>query len=228
MAGPSNIDDFYQVFDNGQLVGGFGNFEHDPPTVYYTEPMMFQLPQGIEGVSSASTAELAFRVWMHPNTVLQGDDVGGFHTAPLLGKSGAVAAQHRMRWDELLRAYAVGDIFQIIPHPADGSLLIVAGDVAGKGLKAGMPVALLVGAVRSTAEATTEPLAMLQALNRRLLGRGDAQATCLALRIESDGNVTLANAGHIGPYLNGEAMEVEGSLPLGMMGKPGSALRDSG
>ena len=45
-----------------------------------------------------------------------------------------------------------GDFFQIIPHKTDGSLLIVAGDVTGKGLKAGMLVALLVGAIRSTAE----------------------------------------------------------------------------
>jgi Stage II sporulation protein E (SpoIIE) len=477
LMGPNNVDDVYQAFDNGELVGSFGNFEHDPPTVYYTQPMMFQLPQSTDGVAGESTMELAFRVWMHPNTLLQGDDVGGLHAVPLLGDSGAVAAQHRMRWDELLRAYAGsliegviftllgivalsltlfdpsdrvyvwigavllvvaaeaylvvvatltqriggitalmmrqviteslafagwvmmwrvwfrlrqprwlpwmvaavvpllmltralgqeifftvvshplaeaagtisvglrillallllltifqgiraqglegwvalpavllagisqfyfelqtlhirqlwfpfgvqitshqltnlllaavlavlllrrlvlslrsqrqmaldvkqaqevqhvilpeprtvfpglvveseyhparevgGDFFQIIPQPAHGSLLIVAGDVTGKGLKAGMLVALLVGAIRSTTETTTEPLAVLQALNRRLLGRGDAQATCLVLLIEVDGNVTLANAGHIAPYLNGEAMEMEGSLPLGMM-----------
>ena len=42
-----------------------------------------------------------------------------------------------------------GDFFQIIPHKTDGSLLIVAGDVTGKGLKAGMLVALLVGAIRT-------------------------------------------------------------------------------
>ncbi len=34
-----------------------------------------------------------------------------------------------------------GDFFQIIPHKSDGSVLIVAGDVTGKGLKAGMLVA---------------------------------------------------------------------------------------
>ncbi|MGA8939692.1 MAG: hypothetical protein WB439_11050, partial [Acidobacteriaceae bacterium] len=43
-----------------------------------------------------------------------------------------------------------GDFFQIIPHASDGSLLIVAGDVNGKGLPAGMLVAVLVGAIRST------------------------------------------------------------------------------
>jgi serine phosphatase RsbU (regulator of sigma subunit) len=109
-----------------------------------------------------------------------------------------------------------GDFFQIIPHRSDGSLLIVAGDVTGKGLQAGMLVALLVGAVRSTAELNDDPVFLLQALNRRLLGRGDAQATCLALRIEADGTATLANAGHVAPYLNGEELPMEGALPLGM------------
>jgi hypothetical protein len=110
-----------------------------------------------------------------------------------------------------------GDFFQIIPHKTDGSLLIVAGDVTGKGLKAGMLVALLVGAIRTAAETNDEPEAVLATLNRRLMGRGDAQATCLALRIEADGSATLANAGHMTPYLNGEPLPMEGALPLGMI-----------
>jgi hypothetical protein len=110
-----------------------------------------------------------------------------------------------------------GDFFQIVPHTTDGSLLIVAGDVTGKGLKAGMLVALLVGAIRSTTDWSTDPVIVLHALNQRLMGRGDALATCLALRIEADGAVTLANAGHMAPYLNGEPLPMEGALPLGMI-----------
>jgi serine phosphatase RsbU (regulator of sigma subunit) len=49
------------------------------------------------------------------------------------------------------------------------------------------------------------------------MGRSDAQATCLALSIAQDGSATLANAGHMPPYLNGEPMEMEGALPLGML-----------
>jgi len=110
-----------------------------------------------------------------------------------------------------------GDFFQIIPHPTDGSVLIVAGDVTGKGLKAGMLVALLVGAIRTAAESNPDPESLLGALNRRLLGRGDAHATCLALRIAKDGAVTLANSGHLPPYLNGLPLAMEGALPLGMV-----------
>ncbi len=115
-----------------------------------------------------------------------------------------------------------GDFFQIIPHAADGSdkagsTLIVAGDVTGKGLQAGMTVALLIGAIRSTAEVNADPLAVLEALNRRLIGRDSSQATCLALSIAADGSCTLANAGHLPPYLNGKPLDMEGALPLGMI-----------
>jgi hypothetical protein len=119
-----------------------------------------------------------------------------------------------------------GDFFQIIPHKTDGSLLIVAGDVTGKGLKAGMLVALLVGAIRTEEHHHTNPAGMLSTLNQRLLGRADAQATCLAMRINADGCATLANAGHVPPYLNGEPLPIEGALPLGMVeGAEFSVLR---
>jgi serine phosphatase RsbU (regulator of sigma subunit) len=117
-----------------------------------------------------------------------------------------------------------GDFFQILPNKTDGSLLIVAGDVAGKGLKAGMLVALLVGAIRTAAQYDPDPTAVLSTLNRLLMGRSDAQATCLAIRIAEDGAATLANAGHIAPYLNGEPLPMEGALPLGMIEASQSSL----
>jgi serine phosphatase RsbU (regulator of sigma subunit) len=110
-----------------------------------------------------------------------------------------------------------GDFFQIIPDARDGSVLIVAGDVAGKGLKAGMLVALLVGGIRSTVEFSREPKVVLESLNRRLTGRGDSFATCLVMKIAVNGQVTLANAGHLPPYLNGRPVAMEGALPLGIV-----------
>jgi hypothetical protein len=109
-----------------------------------------------------------------------------------------------------------GDFFQIIPHDTDGSLLIVAGDVAGKGLQAGMLVALLVGAIRTALESSDDPATVLGVLNRRLMGRSQGATTCLALRITANGDVTLANAGHMPPHLNGQPMATEGALPLGI------------
>ncbi|MGB8480985.1 MAG: SpoIIE family protein phosphatase [Acidobacteriaceae bacterium] len=110
-----------------------------------------------------------------------------------------------------------GDFFQILPHATDGSVLIVVGDVTGKGLQAGMLVALIVGAIRAEAAHSHDPLTALNALNQRLCGRGQAHATGLALRIAADGSATLANAGHLPPYLNGKELPMEGALPLGMV-----------
>jgi hypothetical protein len=106
-----------------------------------------------------------------------------------------------------------GDFFQVIPDAADDSVLIVVGDVAGHGMEAGMLATLIVGGIRMAAFFTTDPERILSLLNRRMRGRG--LATCLALRIERDGSATLANAGHLPPYLNGTELEMEGALPLG-------------
>jgi len=110
-----------------------------------------------------------------------------------------------------------GDFFQIIPGSANDSVLIVAGDVTGHGLKAGMLVALIIGVIRNENAHTKDPLSILQALNRTLCERRHAHATCLALQIEANGAATLANAGHLPPYLNGNELPMEGAMLLGMM-----------
>src|SRR5579871_117786 len=66
-----------------------------------------------------------------------------------------------------------GDFFQILPA-GNGGLLLIFGDVAGKGLPAAMQVAMLVGLIRATAEYTTEPAAMLSKLHERLVDRAAA------------------------------------------------------
>jgi len=493
LAGPLDVDDAYQVFDNGSLTGSFGSFTGATPVIYYTQPTMFLLPQSAGGNSGSQELVLAFRVWMGPKTLLQQPGAGGLHSAPLLGSAAAVTAAYQLRWQKLIRAYTPlafealifvllatmafsltlfdktdsaylwmgtvllwvaidyflavlsswttyvsvlvpnllrddlltplicagwvivwwvwfrlhrpawvpraaqllavllfvsnliagelifgfiphsvaaaffnvslairllfyallvwvvvlgirrkgregwlvlpavalcglgqfqrehsvlhiqlggfplgfelslaqisnllmaavlgllllqrllfslreqrlmaqdinmrllqsgqeqcvmalelrqaqevqqvilpearttlpglvieseyrparavgGDFFQIIPRPIDGSLLIVAGDVTGKGLKAGMMVAFLVGAIRSTVDWSADPAVLLKSLNQRLVGRGDAQATCVAMRIGAEGDVVLANAGHIPPYLNGDMLSIEGAFPLG-------------
>ncbi|HUY80275.1 MAG TPA: PP2C family protein-serine/threonine phosphatase [Acidobacteriaceae bacterium] len=107
-----------------------------------------------------------------------------------------------------------GDFFQILPNRKDGSALIIAGDVTGHGLRSGMVGALLVGATRSEGSYSRDPLTILNALNSRLAGQG--QATCLVMRIDADGHCALANAGHPPPYVNGKELPVEGAVPLGM------------
>lgn len=109
-----------------------------------------------------------------------------------------------------------GDFFQILPAK-DDSLLIVAGDVSGKGLKPAMLVALIVGTIRTQAASNSHPSAMLAVLNERLCGRSTGGfATCIAMHIDANGRLNIANAGHLPPYLNGSELPLEGSLPLGI------------
>lgn len=113
-----------------------------------------------------------------------------------------------------------GDFFQVMAQ-ADGSTLVTLGDVSGKGLKAAMTVSLIVGTLRTLSEFTSSPEAMLRGLNRRLMGRlGGGFATCLVVRLESHGAVTIGNAGHLAPFLGGSEVTLQGTVPLGIVEEP--------
>jgi serine phosphatase RsbU (regulator of sigma subunit) len=111
-----------------------------------------------------------------------------------------------------------GDFFQVFPGGPAGTAFIVVGDVTGKGLQAGMLVALIVGAIRSALHHTTDPARILSVVNDQLCEREHSSATCMILRVERDGLVHLSHAGHLPPYLNGKEMDLEGALPLGILG----------
>lgn len=109
-----------------------------------------------------------------------------------------------------------GDFFQILTV-ANGGLLLVFGDVAGKGLPAAMEVSMLVGLIRATAEYTADPIVILRKLHDRLVDRAGAGiSTALAAHITKDGKLTIANAGQLSPYLDGQEVELAAALPLGV------------
>jgi serine phosphatase RsbU (regulator of sigma subunit) len=119
-----------------------------------------------------------------------------------------------------------GDFFQVLPLK-DDSLLIVVGDVSGKGLQAAMNSSTLVGALRN--ELSHDPATVLDHLNRVLLGAVSTPgavpgldsapcfATCLCARVYPDGNLTIANAGHLSPYRDGRELPLPPGLPLGVI-----------
>ncbi len=119
-----------------------------------------------------------------------------------------------------------GDFFQVLPLK-DDSLLIVVGDVSGKGLQAAMNSSTLVGALRN--ELSHDPATVLSHLNHVLLGAVSSPgavpeldaapcfATCLCARIYPDGLLTIANAGHLSPYRDGRELELPPGLPLGVI-----------
>jgi len=119
-----------------------------------------------------------------------------------------------------------GDFFQALPLK-DDSLLIVVGDVSGKGLQAAMNSSTLVGALRN--ELSNDPGIILAHLNHVLLGAVPSAgavpeldsapcfATCLCARVYTDGSMTIANAGHLSPYRDGRELELPPGLPLGVI-----------
>ncbi len=106
-----------------------------------------------------------------------------------------------------------GDFFHVEPT-SDGGLLIILGDVAGKGLQAAMNVSMLMGALRRTSERS--PARLLESLNRVLIG-SDSFTTCQVAWFGPDGEVVVANAGHLPPYLNTQEVRLPGGLPLGVV-----------
>lgn len=110
-----------------------------------------------------------------------------------------------------------GDFFQIIANP-DGSTLVALGDVSGKGLKAAMNVAMILGAMRAQAASTGSPAEIIRAVNECLVGRMQGGfATGIVLRLDRDGTVKFANAGHLPPFVNGRELPMLPSLPLGLL-----------
>ena len=109
-----------------------------------------------------------------------------------------------------------GDFFQVLPIANNGALIVI-GDVSGKGMPAAMAVSLLVGTVRTLAHYTQSPAEILTAMNQRMLARSkDGFTTCLVLRINLDGSVSYANAGHLAPYLGAQELYIDSGLPLGL------------
>ncbi|HUB50818.1 MAG TPA: SpoIIE family protein phosphatase [Terracidiphilus sp.] len=107
-----------------------------------------------------------------------------------------------------------GDFFYIRPED-DASVLVVIGDVSGKGLRAAMTVNSVIGALRTMPP--LPPARILNALNRGLVGQLQGGfVTCSAARITPEGQVTIANAGHLSPYHRGAEIPVIAGLPLGI------------
>ena len=110
-----------------------------------------------------------------------------------------------------------GDFYQVLPQ-SDGSVMVVVGDVSGKGLKAAMTGTLAIGALRSLATDILEPGQLLTRLNREIVrGQDGGFITCLCVKLGPSGEVLISNAGHLAPYKNGEEMAIEAGLPLGLI-----------
>jgi Stage II sporulation protein E (SpoIIE) len=109
----------------------------------------------------------------------------------------------------------VGGDFYLCRVLPDGTQRVLLGDVSGKGSAAAMTAALLLGGAAD--HESESPAALVAHLNRVLLdSKVGGFATCLCVDSAPDGNITLANAGHLPPYHRGNEIPVPSGLPLGL------------
>jgi hypothetical protein len=104
LAGPPQVDDAYQVFANGILLGSDGDFSGITPVVYAIQPRIFSLPQ-------APQAVIAFRVWVDAGTVSASPaDAGGIHIAPSIGTKAAIQSLYHHEWMQTFYGYVVDGV----------------------------------------------------------------------------------------------------------------------
>jgi sigma-B regulation protein RsbU (phosphoserine phosphatase) len=114
-----------------------------------------------------------------------------------------------------------GDFYDFLPLGPD-VMLVVIGDISGKGIPAAMLLALARTVLRTGAARTTDPGELLGQLSDALYedNGGSPYATCIVARVDAgEGTVTYANAGHptgviVGP--DGLRLLDHGGPPAGM------------
>lgn len=101
--GPTMVEHAYELYWNGQLLGGSGKLGERPRAVG-TRPTKFALPSNAAG----SVGILAVRVLMLPGDAAA--DGGGMHSAPILSPRPVSDRLHRAQWERTVAGYIVDAI----------------------------------------------------------------------------------------------------------------------
>ena len=118
--GPTLVEDGYELYWNGRLLGGSGRLGPDPRLVG-TRPLRFALPADAAGTRGV----LAIRTYMQPSTAASADG-GGMHAPPILAPRPVGDALHRVQWQRTVAGYLVDAV-----EPA--AMLALIGLVLGYG-----------------------------------------------------------------------------------------------
>ena len=102
--GPTLVEEGYELYWNGQLLGGSGRLGPNPRVVG-TRPTRFALPADAAGTRGL----LAIRVYMRPDAGA-GPDGGGLHSAPILAPRPIADALHHVQWQRTIAGYVVDAI----------------------------------------------------------------------------------------------------------------------
>jgi len=78
------VDNSYEVYWNGQLIGGNGKLPPRPVWYYYPDPLTLDL-------GPAQSGTLAIRVWKAPSLSYEDGTEGGLWVPPVVGSPQAIA-----------------------------------------------------------------------------------------------------------------------------------------
>jgi hypothetical protein len=98
--GPTLVEDGYELYWNGQLLGGSGRLGPSPRVVG-TRPLRFALPADAAGTRGV----LSVRAYKLPGGGSADD--GGMHSVPILAPRPISDALHRVQWERTIAGYIV-------------------------------------------------------------------------------------------------------------------------
>jgi hypothetical protein len=115
--GPTLVEDGYELFWNGQKLGGSGTLGPDPHLVG-TRPLRFALPAETAGTRGvlAVRAFMRARLSASPNS-------GGMHSAPILAPRPIGDELHRVQWERTIAGY-IADLIEPIAMVALIGLMV--------------------------------------------------------------------------------------------------------
>src|SRR5262252_677220 len=99
--GPTLVEDGYELYWNGQLLGGSGRLG-PAPRVVGTRPLRFALPADEAGTRGV----VAVRTYNLPGSGGSADG-GGMHSVPILAPRPISNALHRVQWERTIAGYIV-------------------------------------------------------------------------------------------------------------------------
>ena len=140
--GPTLVEDGYELYWNGQLLGGSGRLGPNPRVVG-TRPLRFALPADAAGMRGV----LALRAFMLPRPG-PGAEGGGMHSAPLLAPRPVGEELHRVQWERTVAGYIVDAIEPLAMFALAGLALWCGPRSSDRGLLAFAGLALVLTGVR--------------------------------------------------------------------------------
>ncbi len=137
--GPTAVDHGYELYWNGERLGGLGRLGASPRVVG-TRPMIFALPADAAGTRGV----LAVRVFMEPGY----GGSGGIHVAPTLAPRPESHALFRVQWWRSIAGYIVEVIEPLLMFALIGLALAVRLRSSHPGFIAWVCIALVPSAVK--------------------------------------------------------------------------------